>query len=52
MKIEIKPFNNVVRFTLAIVQLRLKKKVKTSGAVGGGWGRGLHRKISIPARTP
>ena len=52
MKIEIKPFNNVVRFTPAIVFMRLKKKLKASGAIYGGWGRDIRRKVSTPARTP
>jgi len=52
MKIEIKPFNGVVRFAPAIVFLRLKKNVKISSVICGGWGRGLQRKILPPARTP
>jgi hypothetical protein len=51
MKIEIKPFNGVVRFAPAIVFLRLKKNVKISSVTYSGWGRGLHWKISSPVKT-
>jgi len=50
MKIEIKPFNDRVRFTLSITFIRLKKRKNAVRPVRCLFGHDARRKISTPAR--
>jgi hypothetical protein len=50
MKIEIKLFNDGVRFTPTITFIRLKRRTSAATLVRSLSGRDAHLKISMPAR--